>query len=257
MKQLLVILVIVLSARLAHGGDAKTEAKEHVARATELHKASKFPEALDELKTAYALDPKPALLYAMGQVYVSLGECGQAIAFYERFLMSKPNAEIAALAREAIETCKTNPPPVVAVPDADQPAPVTAPLPPPPPLISDATPPPPPPTVESPRAWYANPVADTLVATGVIAGIVGFVVYKSAVDDRDRANTMTSYDAYATLIDSAHTKRAYAVGLGAGGAALAVSGVLYFVLSERGASDHVVQIQPTRSGAAVSWTGSF
>jgi hypothetical protein len=93
--------------------------------------------------------------------------------------------------------------------------------------------------------------------TGVVTGVAGIVVYRSAVGDRDHADTATSYDSYVSLIDRAHTKRAVAIGLGAGGAALAVGGVLHFLLAGRGASDHGVQIQPTPSGGAVSWTGKF
>jgi hypothetical protein len=61
--------------------------------------------------TAYALDPRPELLYAIAQVHVKLGECPQAITFYERFIASNPKPEHVARARQAIEVCKTNPPP--------------------------------------------------------------------------------------------------------------------------------------------------
>src|SRR5690606_36356983 len=86
----LVAIVVLSSAPHAHADDVKAKAKAHVTRATELHRESKFREALVELKTAYALEPDPKLLYAMGQIHVRLGECEQAIAFYERFLASKP-----------------------------------------------------------------------------------------------------------------------------------------------------------------------
>ncbi|HEU4610654.1 MAG TPA: hypothetical protein VFS15_01200 [Kofleriaceae bacterium] len=254
MKLLPVIVMLLWSARIAHGGDVKAEARAHIARATELHNASKFREALDELKTAYALDPEPPLLYAMGQVYVSLGECTQAIAFYERFLATRPSAKSAALANEAIETCKTNPP---VIEPSDEPAPAAVPR----PIIKVVMPPPPPAPrlVDSrpSRPWYTDHVADALVATGVVAGVVSVIVYRGAVSDRDRANATDSYDTYASLVDRAHTKRAYAIGIGVGGAALATAGVLHFVLRGRDAGDDGVQIQPTRSGGTVSWSGRF
>src|SRR5690606_892382 len=228
-----------------------------VARATELHEASRFREALDELKTAYALDPDPPLLYAMGQIHVNLGECEQAIAFYERYLASKPSAKSAALAHEAIETCKTNPPPPIEAAPADEPARAVVPR----PVITVAESPSPPPPrtveVQTARPWYGDHVANVLVGSGVVTGVVSLFVYRSALGDRERANASTSYDTYASLIDRAHTKRAYAIGLGVGGAALATAGVLHFVLRGRGASDHGVQIQPSRSGAAMSWVGRF
>jgi hypothetical protein len=107
------------------------------------------------------------------------------------------------------------------------------------------------------RPWYADHVADALVATGVVAGVVSVVVYRGAVGDRDRANATESYDTYASLVERAHTKRAYAIGIGVGGAALATAGVLHFVLRGRDAGDDGVQIQPTRSGGTVSWSGRF
>lgn len=257
MKLSLLTIMVLLSARVAHGEGVKAEARVHVARATELHNASKFREALDELKTAYALDPAPPLLYAMGQLHVSLGECEQAIAFYERFLAMKPSARGAALAHEAIKTCKMNPPPPIDAAPADQPARAVIPR----PIIEVVMPPPPPPprTVEAPpaRHWYTDHVANALVASGVVSGVVSLVVYRSAVGDRERANASASYDSYASQIERAHTKRAYAIGFGVGGAALATAGVLHFVLRDRNPSDRGVQIQPSRSGAAMSWVGRF
>lgn len=252
MKLLPVIVMLLLSARLAHGGDVKAEARAHIARATELHSASKFREALDELEKAYALDPEPPLLYAMGQVYVSLGECDQAITFYERFLASKPSAKSAALANEAIEVCKTNPP-VIDVAPADEPAPAVAPR----PVIDPVAPPPRTADSRPARPWYADHVADALVATGVVAGVVSVVVYRGAVGDRERADATDSYETYASLIDRAHTKRAYAIGFGVGGVALATAGVLHFVLRGRDGGGDGLQIQPTRSGGSVSWVGRF
>jgi len=257
MKLLLVMIIVFASARSARGEDVKAEARAHVARATELHNASRFREALEELKTAYALDPDPPLLYAMGQIHVSLGECDQAIVFYERFLAMKPSARSTALANEAIEACKKNPPPAVDAASADQPARGVIPR----PIIQVTMPPSPPPprTVEarSARPWYTDHVANALVASGVVTGVVSLVVYRSAVGDRESANASASYDTYAALIDRAHTKRTYAIGLGVGGAALATAGVLHFVLRGRDTGDHGVQIQPSRSGAAMSWVGRF
>lgn len=257
MKLSLVMFMVLWSARLVYGEGVKAEARVHVARATELHNASRFREALDELKTAYALDPAPSLLYAMGQIHVSLGECEQAIVFYERFLATKPSARSAALATEAIETCKMNPPPPVAGAPAEPPARAVIPR----PIIKVVMPPPPPPprAVEArpARPWYTDHVGNALVASGVITGVASLVVYRSAVGDRDNANASASYDTYAALIDQAHTKRAYAIGLGVGGAALATAGVLHFVLSSRDTSDRGVLIQPSRSGAAMSWVGRF
>src|SRR5687768_4618865 len=102
MRTLLLLLLIPTSAL----ADPKAQAKDHIEKATTFHGEGKFKEALEQLTLAYALDPKPELLYAIGQVHVQLGNCTQAISFYERFLQSKPTAGPAAAAKEAIQTCK-------------------------------------------------------------------------------------------------------------------------------------------------------
>src|SRR5262249_30834284 len=111
-RRLFVMTALTIAAPSQRASaDSKAEAKQHVDRATELHEQGKFAQALDELKTAFSLDPKPELLYAMGQIHVSLGQCPQAITYYQRSLASKPAPSTANAAIEAIEACKTNPPP--------------------------------------------------------------------------------------------------------------------------------------------------
>src|SRR5437867_9257716 len=68
----------------ALAGD-KEDARAHVARATQAHKEARFEDALVELEAAYQLDPKPDLLYAIGQVDAKLGRCDEAIDHYRRF----------------------------------------------------------------------------------------------------------------------------------------------------------------------------
>jgi tetratricopeptide (TPR) repeat protein len=112
--KLLAISISVAVSTTTAFADSTTEAKQHFELASAAHKAGKFRDALNELMLAYALDPKPELLYAIAQVHVKLGECPQAITFYERFLASNPKPEFAARANAAINICKTNPPPAEA-----------------------------------------------------------------------------------------------------------------------------------------------
>lgn len=91
--------------------DPAAESKQHFDLASAAHKEGRFRDALNELMLAYALDSRPELLYAIAQVHVKLGECAQAISFYERFLASNPKPEHAKRAQEAIAICKTSPPP--------------------------------------------------------------------------------------------------------------------------------------------------
>jgi tetratricopeptide (TPR) repeat protein len=261
MRQLVIAVSMIVGAGGAPPASAdepKPLARQHVERATALHKDGQFAEALAELQTAYALDPQPQLLFAMGQLHVRLGQCTQAITFYERFLASRPARGPAGIATEAIAACKTEPPP--ADPPA-RPASVADQLP--APAIDVTLPPaplaPPVTTVAPPRerAWYTDYVADALVVGGIASGVAALVTYRGALADRDRAETATSYEAYVERIDRAHTQRTYAVVLGAAGVALATAGGLHYVLSDRGRTDHGVQIAPGRGGGVVSWSTRF
>lgn len=256
-RRLLVItaLTVIASSRRA-SGDPKAEAKQHVDRATELHEQGKFAQALDELKTAFSLDPKPELLYAMGQIHLTLGQCTQAVTYYERYLATKPSPSTANAAHEAIEVCKSNPPPFADSARArsagssprsaiDQPPQQgrSAPLPPKPEAAA-----------ASERAWYGDYIADAMVAGGVAAGLVGTFEYRSAVRTRDRADTATNFQSYVDLIDRAHSQRVTAVAFGIAGAALVAAGGLHYVITERRAR-HTIAIAPSNGGGIVTWIG--
>lgn len=259
--RLLTVLALVGAPLVATADSPKIEARQHVARATELHKAGQFEDALLELKTAYALDPQPQLLFAMGQLHVRLGQCGQAISFYERFLATRPSRDTASLANEAIETCRTAPP---------EPAPVLAPI----PVGAHVAPPsidvspPAAPVAErpaparstpprEPAPWYSNYVAGGLVAGGVASGVAALVVYSIARRDRDRADTITDYEAYEHAIDGVQTKQTFSIVLGVAAAALITTGGIQYWRSHRREHDRGVQVAPTRGGGMVTWSGGF
>jgi tetratricopeptide (TPR) repeat protein len=111
MRAWLLSLCLICALWQRAAADPKVESKQHFDAASTAHKEGRFKDALTELMVAYALDPRPELLYAIGQIHVKLGQCPQAITFYQRFIDTKPKAEHAARAEKAIEICKTNPPP--------------------------------------------------------------------------------------------------------------------------------------------------
>ncbi len=235
----LVIAALALPG-VARAEDPKAEAKRHVDHATELHKGGKFAEALDELKTAYALDPQPQLLYAMGQLLVNLGHCDQAINYYQRFVDSKPSVDLAQIATEAIAVCKTNPPPAI-----DQGAKPSEPAVTPPPVAAAN------PSAPEGTPWYGDYLADGLVGAGVVSGVLGILFYRGATSDRDSADHATGYAAYKQLVDSASSKRTTAVVFGVLGAGLIGGGAVHFMVSDR------VQVAPAPGGATVSIAGRF
>ncbi|MCX5742946.1 MAG: hypothetical protein NT062_10670 [Proteobacteria bacterium] len=250
---LLVIACALLAAPTVAHADAKTEARSHIDRATTLHQQNKFTEALHELLLAYSLDPQPGLLYAIAQVNVKLGNCAQAITFYERFLTTHPSEGPEASARAAIATCQANPPAVA----------------PPPEPVPDVVPPvevkpvdvPPPPAPSTPRSgttpFYTDLLGDALTAGGVAVGVVSLVLYGSARTDLDAAETAVDYAASQELVDRAHRKRTFAIVTGVGGVALIGAGLARYLLHDRGIETPAVAVLPLAGGGVVSWTGSF
>lgn len=179
----------------------------------------------------------------MGQLLVSLGRCDEAINYYQRFVDTKPSADLTQVANEAIEVCKTNPPPAVV---EAKPGPTPAPAP------AVVAPPPPKPTpAPEGRSWYRDYIADGLIGAGVVSGAVGAYLYSKALSDRDHADSAATYQAYKTLDDSAHTKRTEAIVLGALAVGLIAGGTLHLVMVDR------VQVSPAPDGATVSVAGRF
>ena len=238
---LLVLLALAAAPGLARA-DAKAEAQSRFERATELHQAGKFAEALNELTIAYTLDPRPEILYAIGQMHVQLGNCPQAILFYERFLSTSPNAVPAAAAAEAIETCKTKP-------DATAKA---APAPEPPPAVAQPSP-----QAARPARWYADKLGAGLLGSGVLVGAASLATYASARADLSDADAAPDHQHYTDLVDSAHRKQTYAVVIGAVGAGLAVAAVVRYALVRRASARVTVGAAPAPGGGLVTWSGRF
>jgi tetratricopeptide (TPR) repeat protein len=254
----------------------KKQAKAHLAKAMKAHAKDNFPVALKELQAAYGLDPEPDLLYAIGQVYVKLDKCPDAIKSYEAYLATKPAPQATADTEQAIKTCNAKsepppePPPVAAEPPP--PAPPPPPEPPPPPVV---TPPPPvvatappaaPPTStvvvvtppERTSPWYTDKVGDALVGGGAAAGVVGLILYRSATSALDDAEASKSIDSYRSLVDDAKSKRTYSVVFLVGGGALIGAGIARYVMHGHKAR-HETQLGmvPDRGGGLVTWSGGF
>ena len=238
MKLHLLVGALVALPLVAFAGP-KDEAKKHIAKATEAHQQGKYDLALTELEAAYKLDPQPDLLYAIGQVHVKLGRCPDAIASYEKFLATKPPGDVAALAQEAIDTCK-----------AQTPAPEPPPPQPPPPQ-----PPPPTPEPEGGKPFYTDVIGDALVGAGVISSVLGVVFYTNAVGKLDEAEATTTYAEHEKLVGDARGQRNLAIIFGAVGVVAIGVGVWHFMQYSKEQSK--VAIVPTTDGGMVTWQGRF
>lgn len=111
---------------------------DHVARGRQLYDQGDFPHARDELVAAYQLEPRPELLFALGQVELQLGRFAQAIDDYQRFIATNPAADQIALAQQAIGAARARLAEKPAAPPRPPPRPAAPPRPPPQPRWDDA-----------------------------------------------------------------------------------------------------------------------
>lgn len=258
MKLLLAAAIAIAVPWSAHA-DNKAEAQKHLEAAAVAYKEKRWQAVLDALNKAYALDPKPELHFSMGQVYIKMGRCPDAIVAYEQFIASKPNAVNVDVAKEAITACKAaaivapDPPPMEPPKD---PEPPTDPVPPP---VEDLPPniqqPPPKHTVTGER-WYQDKLGVALVGGGgalVVAGVVTYVLARGTLGDAEDA---PSYNEQVDLYDSARSKRTISVVLVLGG--LVAGGVGGWHYWKKGKTEHAgVGFVPARDGGLVTWSGGF
>jgi hypothetical protein len=249
MKHLLLLAALCAVPSIALAGPSakdKKAAKKHIKAATDAHKQEKFDVALTELQAAYALDPQPDMLYAIGQVQVKLGNCPEAIMSYEQFLETTPAPEVADAANEAIRVCRDQ----LAAQQPVPPPPETNPQP-------VAPPPPPPPPAAEGKAFYSDVLGDVLVVGGTVAVVTGVSLYVSARGTIDDAEGAPSYAEQQSLVDDAHSKRMYAVIAGSVGVVAIGVGVWRFTKGRRDPEKTSVAVVPTTTGGLVTFAGRF
>jgi len=282
-------LAIVLAAPRPADADRKQEARVHIDRATKAHKAGDLDKALTELQAAYALDPQPQILYALGQIFTKLGRCSEASDAYLRFLSSGADARTAQVVKQAIDSCKGPTPapppdtvtskepaesmPATPVKDTEEPPDLKQPEKKPPPVAKappEKKPPPkqvalnrglesqqPEPEPGPGKPWYRDVLGDVLVVGGVAGIALGGFAYRAARADLDTAEKAQTNDKYKELVDGAHAKRLVGVAFASGGAVLITAGVLRFMLRDKHAEVRRVGMAPARGGGLLTWTRSF
>jgi tetratricopeptide (TPR) repeat protein len=219
---------------------AATDARRRIDFATALHQNNQFAQARNELAAAYALDPQPALLYALGQLQVKLDACDVAIYYYDRFIAEQQDAGATADATQAIEVCKTR---LAQRPDA--PATTTAPAASVPRSVQ----------LGAPSPWYTDGLALGLAGGALALTAGGAFLYVSARGELAAADDAATYPEHADRVDRAGTKRTYAAVLGIGAVALTAAAVYRFVRLPR--ETRGVAVTPAAGGAIVTWGGGF
>jgi len=266
------IFVAAIAAASPAFAGPKEEAKQHLDAAAVAFKENRLEDTLLELNKAYALDPKPELHYSIGQVYVKLDRCDDAILAYQNFLASKPSRERADLANQAIDKCKAQkaaqpPPPtdekkdVVTTPpptgpdneappgmetkpptDASTPTGPTAPV-----THADAGPP----------AWYKDKLGIGLTGGGAVVTIIGLVMLSSAQSKADDASNADTYGDSSSQYDDAKSQRTTSLIVTTVGLAAIGVGVWRFLKVKKQNEEHNVAIVPTADGGMITFSRGF
>ncbi|MCE9580807.1 MAG: hypothetical protein K8W52_47275 [Deltaproteobacteria bacterium] len=166
-----------------------TDADARMTAGLDAYNAADYPTAIAAFREAYAIDARPAALFAVAQAERMAGDCAGALVDYDRFLASGPSERAAAAARAQRAVCAT------AVPAEPQGSVVGAPV----ASTTVITLAPPPAPHRSP--WWRDPLSDGLVlgATAAAATGLGFTLAaRSAIKDGDNAPT---YEAHQAAID--------------------------------------------------------
>lgn len=196
---------IALCARAGADPQLAGEARVHFDKAMAAYDAKRFDEALEELRAAYAIDPRPDLVYAEAQALRMAGRCREAIETYRRFLALSPPATEAAKAERHIARCGDSLQVESAI-ERDVPA-----------ASSEAPP------------WYSDRLGIALTAAGVAGIGVGIGLAVAAAHARDAAMSATDYPTFLHAADrDAGQTLGSRIGFAAGGVLLAV-GVVRFV----------------------------
>ncbi len=221
---------VILAALLVAAPAAAETVDEHLAKVRVLYDQGDFPRAREELLAAYQVEPRPELLFALGQVELQLGHFQAAIERYEQFIATGPAPDQVALAQQAIGAARarlTEKPPT-----------------PPPP------PPPPPPRPVAQRVWDDTNTTITALGGVTLASGVGLVIYGSVLANDD-SGTLSRYD---RRIDRAHLLQWVGAGCIAAGALAIGAAVLRWRIHQV-----EVAVQPTvgPGAAGISWVGRW
>jgi tetratricopeptide (TPR) repeat protein len=195
MKRTVAVVAVVCTLAapaLAVAGAADDQLALGLAR----YEAGDFDGAMDAFDAGYAVDPRPAFLFAAAQAARRSGDCRRAIDYYDRFLASDPSERQAEAAREQRDRCAETLPAETAPAEPD-PAPA-APV----------------------RRWYRDPVTDGVIVGSVVLLLAGTTFALSAADATDDANAATTYDEHDAAADRASRRQVLSLVTFGGGVAL-------------------------------------
>ena len=97
-------LIVALAGGAARAGaDVPLEARQLGDRGRALFRLHDYDRAIAAFRQAYAIAPSPALLFDLAQAYRLTGDCGQATAYYRRFLSTGEEPAARGVAQAHLE----------------------------------------------------------------------------------------------------------------------------------------------------------
>ncbi len=93
------VAVALIAARPAAAQSKLDQARKHFDQGEAYFKAGTWDKAIDEYGAAYALVPRPGLLFNIGLCYENLGKPAEAVDYYDRYLKAAPDGGKATEAR--------------------------------------------------------------------------------------------------------------------------------------------------------------
>jgi len=243
------LVAVACTALVASAARAEPPRVDHYEIGKRLFLAKRYTEALQEFRRALAVAPRPEVLYSMAQAQRMLGDCPGAVETYRAFLAGRPGEPLAEYARANIERCEAERHgserggperggperggPEHSGPERSGPG----------------------------RAWYSDGVGHVLVGTGVVAGVVGAVIWRSG---RSTASAVASAPDYQVFVQrrsaagSALAEQEIGIAAMIAGGAAVVAGVVHYVRAA-GPAPHEIAlgVAPTAGGAVLSGRGTF
>lgn len=90
-NSLLVVVMAMGAAARAAPADSETVFRQHYDNALNLYSAEQYDEAVREFQAAYAVKPRPRLLFNIGQAHRNLGNYREALRYYLQYQRMEPN----------------------------------------------------------------------------------------------------------------------------------------------------------------------
>ena len=243
----------VLSAlsALAPAEELDPEAKAYFDSGLASYNAKEYAEAIEDLRTAYALDPNPMTLFAWAQAERLDGHCGRATKLYRRFLKTRPSAQQTEAARTGIERCKGQPDVATEEPEedtAEEPARASVVE-----TVEEAPALAPPPKPEPKQKRRVDGAGIGMLAGGVVLGAIGGGLLGTGQSKaKAAADGAASYEDVAADATQVRKLRISGGVLAGVGGALILAGIVKLVLHARQPRNEVsFWTAPTGAGVLV------